>query len=404
MKILHVIAQLPARTGSGVYYINVIEQLKKYNYKQAALFAVQDDFDFSILDECVQYPVYFKSEFLPFPIPGMSDVMPYESTVYSSMDKKMLRAWSGAFIEKLLCAKCEFQPDIVILHHLWILTSIAAEIFDRQKKIGVCHNTDIRQAEQHADMKNKYVVNLKSLDIVFSLSDSQQRMISNTFGIDQRRITTIGGGFDNNLFYPSTSRKKNGKIEIVFSGKIEKSKGVFELIRAFKIIAETNPNVHLDIIGTPNEDNALILRSLIGNASNISLVPISNQKTLAEYIREKDIFVLSSYFEGLGLTAIECLASGLRVVATEIEALMSLLGERVNSSGIIEYVSLPRIYDTDKPLEEDIGRFIENLSSKLCAQIEMVEKGEPFPKEVLDEINKHSWNNIVEKIHNIIEP
>ena len=38
MRILHVLAQLPAKTGSGVYFTNVIEGLEKYKHEQAALY------------------------------------------------------------------------------------------------------------------------------------------------------------------------------------------------------------------------------------------------------------------------------------------------------------------------------------------------------------------------------
>ena len=38
---------------------------------------------------------------------------------------------------------------------------------------------------------------------------------------------------------------------------------------------------------------------------------------------------MPSYYEGLGLMAIESLACGLYVVTTEIEALMTLLGEEI---------------------------------------------------------------------------
>lgn len=38
MKILHVQAQLPAKTGSGVYFSNVIKGFK-YKYEQACVFA-----------------------------------------------------------------------------------------------------------------------------------------------------------------------------------------------------------------------------------------------------------------------------------------------------------------------------------------------------------------------------
>jgi len=402
MKILHTIAQLPSRTGSGVYYTNVIEELKKYGHSQAAIFACQDGFEFTALEKESQYPVHFKSAGLPFPIAGMSDVMPYDNTRYSMMNGDMLSEWKNAFTEALLLAKSDFAPDVVILHHLWILTSMAAEIFDC-RKIGVCHNTDIRQAEQNPAMKSAHVANLGKLDMVFSLSDSQKQRITDVFGTEENRLVTIGGGFSQNIFYPPAKKEKSSQINLVYSAKIEKSKGVFELVKAFKKAAETHPNIHLDIIGTPSRENADLLASLIGNAANIAILPIKDQKTLAEYIRNKDIFVMPSYFEGLGLMAIECLASGLLVVATETEGLIGLLGDEVNNSGVIEYVKLPRIYDTDKPYEEDIGEFVENLAAKLIIQIERAKKSEPIPKEIESAINSHSWKGVVERINQIIQ-
>jgi len=403
LRILHIIAQLPSRTGSGVYYSILLIELKNFGHEQAALFTVQDDFMYDSLDSRLQYPVVFKSGRLPFPIAGMSDVMPYENTVYSRMDEGMLKAWREAFEDMLYRAKKEFQPDVVILHHLWILTSVAAEMFDTQVKVGICHNTDIRQAEQHPDMIKVHIANLRKLDAVFSLSDSQKELITDIYGIERSRIITMGGGFNHKLFFPSASKTKGKKTEIVFSAKVERSKGVFELVKAFKNVSSSRSDLHLHIIGTPNDENADMLRALIGDAENIGIVPITSQKTLAEFIRERDIFVMPSYFEGLGLMAIECLASGLRVVSTEIEALISLLGDRVNSSRVIEYVKLPRIYDTDKPFEDDIGQFVDDLSAKLLLQIDRVKKGEPFPAQVFAEINRLSWDGIADNINNVIE-
>ena len=81
---------------------------------------------------------------------------------------------------------------------------------------------------------------------------------------------------------------------------------------------------------------------------------------------------MPSYYEGLGLVAIEALASGLYVVVTEIEAPMALLGDKINSSGVIKYVQPPRIYDTDKPLEEDLPAFKGRLKEAMLEQIEKV--------------------------------
>lgn len=42
--------------------------------------------------------------------------------------------------------------------------------------------------------------------------------------------------------------------------------------------------------------------------------------------------------------AVEALASNLRVVVTNVLGLIELLGEEINSSNIIEYVDLPRLW------------------------------------------------------------
>ena len=69
MKVLHVLAQLPIKTGSGVYFTNVIEGLKEYeDIEQACIYAVTDDYNINILDSKRQFEVFFESENLPFPI------------------------------------------------------------------------------------------------------------------------------------------------------------------------------------------------------------------------------------------------------------------------------------------------------------------------------------------------
>lgn len=403
MKILHVLAQLPTRTGSGVYFSNLVEGLKVYGHEQAAVFAVQDDFKWDVLpaDQC--FPVEFKSGALPFPIAGMSDIMPYENTIYSSMNVTMISQWQVAFEGVLGMAKNLFKPDVVILHHLWMLTSIGIKIFNNQVKIGVCHNTDLRQAEQNPLMKEMFVEGLDKLDMVFSLSDNQKGRINDIFGICPNKIVTIGGGFNQKLFYPpSTTRNPHEPIRIIYAAKIERSKGVFELIEAFRQVSKSRVGLQLSIVGTPDEVNEVKLNQLIGTSDNIQLVRITNQQVLADFMREHDIYVMPSYFEGLGLIAIESLATGLRVVATEIEALMSLLGEVVNSSGVIEYVKLPRIYDIDKPVEDDVPQFVKNLAEKLTQQVDRIRDGETFTEELRNQINSHSWTGIAERINNQI--
>ncbi len=111
---------------------------------------------------------------------------------------------------------------------------------------------------------------------------------------------------------------------------------------------------------------------------------------------------MPSYYEGLGLMAIESLACGLYVVTTEIEALMTLLGEEVKESGVIKYVPLPRIYETDKPVREDLPVFKEKLKEAILCQIEKVKKRQAFDRNIQEKIKEFSWEGLVDRMNNIL--
>lgn len=400
MKILHVIAQLPSRTGSGVYFSNMVEEFKKYGYDQKVIFGNQDNFPWDILDEDHIYSINFKTESLPFPIVGMSDVMPYENTKYSDMTEDMFKLWTDGFRQRLEEVKKDFKPDLIFGHHLWILTSILREVFPDTKIIGLCHNTDLRQARMNPKIKESYVKNIDKLDYIFSASEEQKKEIVEIYGADIKKIVAVGGGFNQNIFYASDKVKNRDKIKLVFCAKIDPSKGIYELIEVYKSLNLSD--ISLDIIGAPNEENKARVESMIKDDPSIRMYNVKDQLALGDELREKDIFIMPSYYEGLGLMAIESLACGLYVVTSEIEALMTLLGDRVRDSGVIKYTPLPNIYDTDKPLTEELPKFKEDLKLNILDQIDKVRRGLAFPEEIREEIKSHSWEGLVGEMNKFI--
>lgn len=401
MKILHTLAQLPAKTGSGVYYSNMIEGFAKYDYDQRAIFASQDGYEWNILEDREQYIVNFKSEQLSFPIVGMSDVMAYESTRYSDMTEDMIDSWKKAFKDRLIQVREEFKPHIIFAHHLWILTSLVREVFSDTIIIGICHNTDLRQSKMNPKMKDKHVDNIDSLDYVFSISQEQKDEIVDMYHIDREKIISVGGAYNQNNFHLPKQKHYSDKIRLVFCAKIDPSKGIYELIEVYKSLKLDD--LTLDIIGDPDEDNRKKIEEYIEDDKSIKLHRAMEQKYLGEVLREKDIFIMPSFYEGVALMAIESLACGLYVVTTEIEALMSLLGEEIKESGIMKYVPLPRIYDTDKPLAEDLPDFKENLRQAILDQIEKVRAKKDCHKAMEDQIKEFSWDKLVDNMNDIIK-
>ena len=400
MRILHVLAQLPIKTGSGVYFTNVIEGLKQYDVKQAAVYATTSEYNFNFVDE--KYEVEFQGKDISFPIVGMSDIMPYENTLYKNMTYDMMEEWQNAFRRKLEAAKEEFKPDVIITHHLWVLSSIVCDVFEDKKVIGVCHNTDIRQAEKNRIMKDNYVKNLGKLNKILALSSGVIEEISNVYNFPKERIVNIGAGYNEKIFYPVEKYEKHDNVKIIYAGKFDESKGFYELIKAFRLLEEKDNNVELELIGNLKQEDRPRVEELVGDSTKIRIYNAVDQVHLGEIMRHKDVFILPSYFEGLGLIAVEALGSGLRVVATEIEGLIEFLGEKINSSEIIEYIKMPTIYDTDKAVEEEKPAFVNRIAEALELMIVRTRENRKIPVDLLEEIELHSWKKKIEIIYELL--
>ena len=397
MRILHVSAQLPTRTGSGVYFSNLIEYMDDEDIIHGAFYGVQEPFEFNITGEW-DFPVQFNSERLPFPIVGMSDVMPYENTRYKDMTDKMINQWKTAFSETIEQAVEEFNPDIIIAHHLWMVTSLILEEFPHIPVYAFSHYTDIRQAKSNPHLKEEHSNNIYNARKVFALSNLHIPEIEEIFQIPEENILVSGAGYNQNIFFEDPSKRYDDKIIIVFCGKIEQSKGVFELVKAFKEISKERDDVYLDIIGDGDKESVKRLHDIQLESSHVIRYNAEDQIWLGNFFRRSDIIVLPSFYEGLGLVILEGLGSGLRAVSTEIDGLMELLGPKVNNSDVIEYVKLPRIVNTDEPVEEDLPAYREELTKALRKQIQRVEEEKEIDPEITEEIQSHSWAGLAQRV------
>jgi glycosyltransferase involved in cell wall biosynthesis len=402
-KILHIISQYPGRTGSGIYLNALAKEGKRKGYTQGLIAGIpySDNFQPKYVEEF--YPMVFNTEELPFSIVGMSDTMPYESTRYNELTDEMLYQWESSFRKAIIYALEDFKPDIILSHHLWLSTSLVRELAPDTKVIGICHGTDIRQLEKCPQYKDDILSNFRKLDLVLSLSDFQREDIERIYNIPKSKIVTIGGGYDEDIFFHPLDKVSNEKIKIVYAGKFSFAKGLVSLLNIFKGIREKD-NLELYLAGSGTGKEEKFIKTLaMGIGSNISFLGELTQKELGQVFRESHIFILPSFFEGLSLVSIEALASGMLIVATEIEGLKSNLGSEINENGIIEYVKLPRMMKVDEPLKEDLEIFENRFKLGIEKQIERIKKGYKMDEDIKKRIKEKSWKNIFNKIIDYIE-
>ena len=158
MRILNVTAQKPNSTGSGIFLSELMKEFANKGHTQALVAGVYPEEKTPVPDRVTFYPVYFEQGKLNFPIVGMSDEMPYPSTRYRDMTPKMEAAFKESFLKQLDEAVRDLNPDLILCHHLYLLTAIVREHFPDRKVFGFCHNTDLRQMQKldiFAQIKNR---------------------------------------------------------------------------------------------------------------------------------------------------------------------------------------------------------------------------------------------------------
>jgi len=104
-----------------------------------------------------------------------------------------------------------------------------------------------------------------------------------------------------------------------FCGRLDRKKGIFDLIHAWKIVSESIPSAKLVMIGEDVKGkNLLLLKKLIKKLrleDNVILTGFVNEHTMSSLFAKSRIFVLPSYEETWSLVIADAMSTGLPCIA-----------------------------------------------------------------------------------------
>jgi phosphatidylinositol alpha-mannosyltransferase len=160
-----------------------------------------------------------------------------------------------------------------------------------------------------------------------AVSEPARAFVSKYFPRIAMRV--IPNGVDLNVYRPGLApirHLRDENLNILFVGRLEKRKGLGDLLRAYRSIIDRVPRIRLIIVGDGplrGKVESYIARHRLPNVVMAGYVP---ESVKPRYYDSADIFCApATGAESFGIVLLEALASGVPVVATEVPGYMSVL-------------------------------------------------------------------------------
>ncbi|HEY4743389.1 MAG TPA: glycosyltransferase family 4 protein [Desulfuromonadaceae bacterium] len=196
--------------------------------------------------------------------------------------------------------------------------------------IVTCHHT---YWQQYTYIKSQFWkrIFLPFEKLTFRLADSivsdcedTKRVLIERYAIPAEKISVIQCAVDTGKFHFMDLPKN--KNSVLYIGRIAKRKGIDFLIRSMPLVVQQIPDVQLLVGGKGaylERMKSLVGRlGLEGNVTFLGFVP---DEQLNELYNRAQCVVVPSVFEGFGITVIEALAAGTRVVGTDTDGIREIL-------------------------------------------------------------------------------
>lgn len=158
------------------------------------------------------------------------------------------------------------------------------------------------------------------------------------------------------------TREKNSKniLKIGYLGRITETKGMDFLLRACIELKKKNIPFILEIAGKEEIMNKYIPEFIIKLGNNFSYKGVVSGKTKYDFLKDIDIFILPSFFEGLPMSLIECMSFGVVPVTTNVGSIREIVSDEINGL-YIEVKNSTSIYNKIVKLNDN-RELLYNLS------------------------------------------
>ena len=218
-----------------------------------------------------------------------------------------------------------------------------------------------------------------------AVSPAARRYVNNTFP-GEYEIIPNGIDFDHfsNKVAPYP-KYQDGKLNILFVGRLEKRKGLRYLLEAYGKLKWVNPNIRLIVVGpgNPDKESYRILSS--HNLQDVEFVGRVSYEDLPRYYASADIFCSpATGAESFGIVLLEAMSASKPVIASDIEGFRGVMTH--GEQGLL----------VPKKDSDALANALGNLASDSEQRLKLGAEGSKTAK-------NYRWEIVAERVENYYE-
>jgi glycosyltransferase involved in cell wall biosynthesis len=242
-------------------------------------------------------------------------------------------------------------PDWRLVHaHVGYPEGVAAAVAAQRLSLPLVvteHATFVESFLADPGIRARYVETMLGAARVIAVSRMLATELEGAIPALAGRVVVIPNTVAVDDFQPAP-RSERVPDELLWVGYRKEIKGIESLLRAFRIVRETRPAATLRLIGrsatSADETGWLRLAAELGIADAVRFEPPADRAGVVAAMRRASCFVHASTRETFGVVAVEALASGLPIVATDSGGVTEVLGDTPDSLGTLVPTSDPAAF------------------------------------------------------------
>lgn len=193
---------------------------------------------------------------------------------------------------------------------------------------------------------------IKASNIITTVSESVAKELQENY-TNKKDIIVTGNGVNEKIFNDQNNKSNDRQKNILFVGRIDREKGVFDLVECAKYIFNTKSDIFFNLAGNGRDLKKLLKKIKKAKIQNRFIFLGQVEKNhLVKIYQNASIFVLPSYHEGLPGVILEAMSCGLPIIATDVRGNRDLISHEEN--GIIVPPRDP------KKMADEIKRLLED--------------------------------------------